>query len=361
MQDEVPQNANDKDVPDSLLDGGPIIRSADDLVALGGPDQHSVLVADLSGPPSGDPRAAQGSRRRRRRIGLPLALFFITCLSTFWAGVTNWQPAHYPLFSLYEEPWGMVIRQTIVENWQQGLAYMASLLVILFSHEMGHFVATLLYRIPASLPFFIPFPITPIGTMGAVIGMDGYRANRREIFDIGVAGPLAGLVPAIPILCYGIWQLDASANAVGSERYYFPLIVEWLLPLLRPDLTNIESVTTGQLNPWFMAGWVGLLITGLNMMPVSQLDGGHVIYALFGTTGHWIARGFVFIAIAYVVFANVHIWTVMLILVILMGVDHPPTSDDRVELGLGRTICGWLSLAIPILCFPVRGLDQLAL
>ncbi|MFO0916053.1 MAG: site-2 protease family protein [Pirellulales bacterium] len=342
--------------PLGALGGGKTIQSIDDLIDLDLPRR----------PPL--PRLRPGHAVRERRVVLPVVLFLITCLSTFWAGATNWQPAYF--FSYGSGTAGslaMMVRISIVHNWQQGLAYMVSLLVILFSHEMGHFIATVLYRIPASLPFFIPFPITPIGTMGAVIAMDGFRANRREIFDIGLAGPVAGLVLAIPILCYGILHLASpaeafeAAGAIGTERYDLPLIVEWLVGILRPDLGGISSVTTGQLNPWFMAGWVGLLITGVNMMPVSQLDGGHVIYGLFGTAGHWIARGFVFVAITYVVFARVHIWTVMLILVILMGVDHPPTADDRVPLGPWRTLIGILSLSIPILCFPIRGLESLSL
>ena len=106
----------------------------------------------------------------------------------------------------------------------------------------------------------------------------------------------------------------------------------------------------------FMAGWVGLLVTGLNMLPVSQLDGGHVTYTLFGKHSRWIARLFIGIAIVYMVYNQVMMWTVMLILIFLIGIDHPPTSDDSIPLGRGRIILGALSLLIPVLCFPPRGL-----
>jgi membrane-associated protease RseP (regulator of RpoE activity) len=105
---------------------------------------------------------------------------------------------------------------------------------------------------------------------------------------------------------------------------------------------------------------VGLLITGLNMLPVSQLDGGHVIYALFGRRAHWIARGFVLLAITYIVLGDALIWAPMLILVVLIGTDHPPTSDDSVRLGWFRYTLGCASLLIPILCFPPRGIVPIA-
>jgi Zn-dependent protease len=302
--------------------------------------------------------------RTARRWLLPLILFLVTCLSTFWAGVTNWQPTLYPDWTLANglgsvDALSMVVRQTIVAYWSQGAAYMLAVLAILITHEMGHFVATVFYRIPASLPFFIPFPVTPIGTMGAVIGMEGFRANRREIFDIGLAGPLAGLLVCLPVLCYGILQLDMSAPAYGSHRYYCPLLMQWLAAILRPDSPPLTTLVTGQLNPWLMAGWVGLLITGLNMMPVSQLDGGHVVYAVFGSWACWIARGFILAAISYVVFAEAYIWALMVVLVIFIGVDHPPTADDSATLGWCRKALGVASLSIPVLCFPAQGLAQL--
>ena len=99
-----------------------------------------------------------------------------------------------------------------------------------------------------------------------------------------------------------------------------------------------------------------MLITGLNMLPVSQLDGGHITYTLFGKSAHWVARGFMVLAIAYVVYAEVQIWVLMIILVLLMGTDHPPTKDDSVPLGWFRSLLGYSSLLIPILCFPPRGL-----
>ncbi len=223
------------------------------------------------------------------------------------------------------------------------------------THEMGHFVTTLIHRIPASLPYFIPLPISPIGTMGAVIGMDGMRADRREIFDIGLAGPIAGLVVALPVMWVGIEKLDLTQQGIGPFALDLPLTVRMMMDYLQPKgYQPGQMIWFSQFNPYFMAGWVGLLITGLNMLPVSQLDGGHVLYTLFGKRAHWIARGVVVLAIAYTVYTAQYTWILMIALVLLMGTDHPPTRDDRVPIGGLRFALGMVSMLIPIFCFAPR-------
>jgi membrane-associated protease RseP (regulator of RpoE activity) len=318
-----------------------------------------VVRAELSdpGPP---PRP-----RLRRRIGLPIVLFLLTCFSTFLAGATQYQPMKYFAAAVLNPLGGstavgelldfMPLRQSIYQHFSEGLLYMGCVLAILFAHEMGHFVMTLVYRVRASLPFFIPLPISPIGTMGAVIAMDSRQANRRQIFDIGLAGPLAGLVVTIPIMWIGVQRFDFAPG--GPEKLQTPLAMRLTIKHIHP---NHEEAAQGfaldRANPWFMAGWVGLIVTGLNMLPVSQLDGGHVIYALFGKRAHWIARAFMAIAITYMAityfwFHSLPTWVLMAILVIVIGTDHPPTSDDTVPLGWLRTALGLASLAIPVFCF----------
>jgi membrane-associated protease RseP (regulator of RpoE activity) len=292
--------------------------------------------------------------RPRRRVTLPVILFIATCLSTFWVGASDWRPQ--PMESTAG------IRNVVANNWQQGLTYMGAVLAILLTHEMGHFLQTVRYGIPASYPLCIPVPFSLIGTMGAVISMDGMRANRKQIFDIGIAGPLAGLVVAAPILFLGVKHLDLSVAAAPHDiQLYNPVIVRWMIEWMHPEWADRAAwVSVSQLNPFFMAGWVGMLITGLNMLPVSQLDGGHTIYALFGRDAYKIARAFTIIAIAYVVLnlEQAAIWTPMLILVILLGIHHPPTADDSVELDDFRWILGVASMAIPVLCFPLQALKQ---
>ena len=311
------------------------------------PPHHLTELPQLSA-------AHLGTMPRPRRVFLPLALFVATCLSTYWVGAADWKPQE---FRTTGEMW-----QAMTTNWLQGLAYMGAVVAILLTHEMGHFLWTVRYRIPASYPLCIPVPFSLIGTMGAVISMDGMRANRKQIFDIGVAGPLAGLAVAIPILYVGVMKLDLTIVPGDHDiQLYNPVIVRWMIEWFRPELIEHASwVSVSQLNPWFMAGWVGMLITGLNMLPVSQLDGGHVIYALFGRDAYKLARAFTIVAIGYVVLnlEQAAIWTPMLILVILMGIHHPPTSDDSIEMDDFRWLLGVASMAIPILCFPLEGLRQ---
>jgi Zn-dependent protease len=294
----------------------------------------------------------------QRQVMLPAMLFVATCLSTFWVGATRWDPMQFG----FNVSWTQV-GDVIQTNWPIGLAYMGAVLAILLTHEMGHFLQTVKYGIPASYPLCIPVPFNPIGTMGAVIGMDGSRADRRQIFDIGIAGPLAGLAVAFPVLWQGIKALDLSRTAEPGEiEFYLPLVAQWMLKLAHPTETwaNEQWVGLTELNPYFMAGWVGMLITGLNMLPISQLDGGHTIYALFLDKAHTFARLFISFAIFYVVINldEAILWTPMLLLVIFLGIHHPPTRDDKVPLGRVRWAIGLASLLIPVLCFPLLGVRQ---
>ncbi len=156
---------------DELILGGPQERDSDGRPSTLFPISQDVLVEqdptlrEVGGTGTSDRPAS------RRRIRLPLILFIATCLSTFWVGANHW----FPL------PGMGTVRQSLLAHWQDGLIYSGCLLTILLAHEMGHFVATLRYRIPASFPYFIPFPISPIGTMGAVIGMDGLRQSERVV------------------------------------------------------------------------------------------------------------------------------------------------------------------------------------
>jgi membrane-associated protease RseP (regulator of RpoE activity) len=285
-----------------------------------------------------------------------MILFVATCVSTFWVGATQWLPFNV-FAAMLESQSLMPFRRTLIAHWEDGLIYMGCVLAILLAHEMGHFLATVIYRIPASLPYCLPFPISPIGTLGAVIKMDGMKANRKEMFDIGLAGPIAGLLVAIPIMWIGIQQLDFTQPRHGLFALDCPLAVRLILDGLElPGYEPGAKIWNSQLNPFFMSGWVGLLITGLNMLPVSQLDGGHVIYTLFGRPAHWIARGFLVLAIAYMVYNNVYAWSLMIVLVLMIGTDHPPTRDDRVPLGWFRMTLGLASLLIPLFCFSPQAL-----
>ena len=148
-------------------------------------------------------------------------------------------------------------------------------MTILLCHEMGHFLQAQRYGVYASLPFFIPVPVQPFGTMGAVIVMEPRVGHRRALFDIGITGPLAGLVPTLVFLVIG---LQHSTFAMpGKESYGDPLLVRFLANwILGPTPAGLAIVV----DPMAFAGWVGLFITSLNLIPIGQLDGGHVLYAL---------------------------------------------------------------------------------
>lgn len=306
-------------------------------VAAAGPDVEPEVWA---GPPLRELVRADIEPRRPRKVILPICLFLATCGSTFVAGALNWNP---PGFLSSEQ-----VSRAIAANWQQGVIYMTAVVGILLTHEMGHFLQTLRYHVPASLPFFIPVPMLMTGTMGAVIGMEGSRANRKQLFDIGISGPWAGLLVALPIIWFGI--KNATAVSPSAEiQLGDPLIFKLMASYLRPDLP--AGVVLDKNNPLLMAGWVGMLITGLNMLPISQLDGGHVIYGLFGRNARVVARTFLVCAILFVVLGEHYNWTLMLVLVILLGVDHPRTRDDSVTIGPLRKAFGLASLLIPVFCF----------
>lgn len=316
------------------------------------PNSRTPLNHQSADPFSaGRPVRRRTSSRLLRRVRWPAILFLLTCLSTFWVGVTNWQPVQ-ALFVCTEQGNLTYVRQLFLNHWQQGLTYMGCVLAILVLHELGHFVMTLIYRIPATMPIFLPFPFNPIGTLGAVIGMNGFEANRKQIFDIGIAGPLAGLLVAIPLAWIGANRLDLSIPPAGGLSFQCPLFLDWLIERLQVPGYNGSSISPSQMNPFFSAAWVGCLVTGLNMIPVGQLDGGHITYALFGQRAHFLARALIVGAIASMVYFGHMVLLLMVILVVLVGTDHPPTANDRMPLGWFRYGLGLLSLSIPILLFP---------
>jgi membrane-associated protease RseP (regulator of RpoE activity) len=278
------------------------------------------------------------SRPDRRAGRLQAWLYILTLLTTFLAGAVGWQPV------IAGVDGGLV--EEVAVNWPRGLVYMAAVMAVLTAHEAGHFIAARIHGIPATLPFFIPVPILLTGTLGAVIGMEGSRADRRQLFDIAIAGPLAGLVVTIPLLAAGM----LTGTAAATSPFALPPLARWMLAAVRPDLSPGGTGTIAP-NALFMAGWVGLLITGLNMIPVSQLDGGHVSAAVFGRRGNWLARGVLLAAIAAIVGFGMLNWVVMIVLVAFLGVDHPPIRDDGRPLGLLRTALGLAALLIPLVTF----------
>ena len=344
--------------PEASPECAPLDVGLDVLVTNEGLEAREVLPKITDTP-------TRRSLLIRRRVQLPITLFLLTCLSTWFAGATRWVPFHYlgeslglrlvdasDRFAPSMTPDFMELRQVLYAHWFEGLVYMVCVQLILFSHEMGHFLFAVYYRVRCTLPFFIPMPIFPTGTMGAVIAMEGHKANRRQIFDIGIGGPLAGLCLAVPIFWVGLQGLNLDAPAGGVFAMDLPLALRWMIDYVHPGkLGEKNLIWFSQANAWFIAGWFGFILTSLNMMPVSQLDGGHVTYALWGKGAHWVARAFMVLVFAYFVFSGSYNCSLMAVLVMFIGTDHPPTSDDKVPLGWFRILLGHASLIIPIICF----------
>lgn len=224
-----------------------------------------------------------------------------------------------------------------------GLPYALAIMTTLLAHELGHYFQARWNHVPASLPYFIPMPFSPVGTMGAVIVMQPGMGNRRALFDIGITGPLAGLVPALFFSVVGLYwsHVEPVLPHAAALRLGEPLLFKFLAYLVFGPLPDGYDI---YLHPVAFAGWVGMFITALNLFPIGQLDGGHVIYALLLRRAYPIAQFVLLGSMAAVVIGQYWGWSLMILLLMLMGPIHPPTADDSVPLGTGRTILGWLSL-----------------
>jgi Zn-dependent protease len=295
--------------------------------------------------------------RRSFRTNRPLAivLFAATCISVFLAGL---MPGSGFLLAagVLEGAWKKGLLWPV---WQvmfaDGAIYFGALMTILFAHEMGHFLQAKRYGIPANGPYFIPFPIiSPFGTMGAVIIQGAGVADRKSMFDIAISGPLAGLVFAVPITAIGIAKSHFVPTGPGAMIFHDPLLIQLMSRWIHGGVPANYELT---LNAWLFAGWVGIFITALNLMPIGQLDGGHILYTLIGRRAHGVAISLLVAAIAYMIFERQPSYALMILLLIVAGPRHPPTADDNVPLGAGRILLGWLTLGFLILGFTPRPID----
>ena len=301
----------------------PTESTTDPISSPSGGDGRTV---DPGGLPADSYPGATRLRPARRRWVAPLVLFVLTCGSTYLVG---------------------------------GAGYAASLMLVLLCHEFGHFLQALRHRVPASLPFFIPMPLSPVGTMGAIIGMQPGVADRKKLFDIAVTGPLAGLLPALVFSVIGLRLSKVVDTSELSQAIYLgdPLLFRFLGWLIVGPLAENQDIL---LHPVGFAGWFGILITALNLIPIGQLDGGHVLYALIGRRAHRVAIVLLLGAVAAMVLSGQFDWLLMVFLLFLIGWKHPPTSDDTVPLGLGRMLLGWLVLLfIPLGFTPIPMVVQL--
>ncbi len=231
----------------------------------------------------------------------------------------------------------------------RGLPFAAALVTILLVHELGHYLTCLRYRVSASLPYFLPAPlISPVGTFGAFIRIRSRFPDRRALFDIGAAGPWAGFVVALAATVIGLAHSTVLATPQEWHGY------EWgdslLTALLVRVVLHVDSATV-LLHPIAFAGWFGLFVTSLNLLPVGQLDGGHVLYATLGRPTPRIAA----LLIAFLVWLGVRgypgwlLWAV--IITVFLSLGHPPTDDDRRPLDPARRLAALATLVLFVLTF----------
>jgi membrane-associated protease RseP (regulator of RpoE activity) len=260
-------------------------------------------------------------------------LFLLTVITTFVAGafyVNGLEAFQNPLLI------------------PSGAPFALPLLLILTFHEFGHYVSSRRRRIEVSLPYFIP-GIPPLGTFGAVIRSRSPFRNRRDLLDVGAAGPIAGFVIAVVVIVFGLSHSNivAMTEVPGGTRIFGESLVLRLLSWVVLDVPEGHGVA---LSPMAFAGWAGILVTMLNLLPIGQLDGGHIMYALLGRHQRKVALAATFALIPLGSFLWPG-WFIWVVLVLVIKVGHPPTLNDQVPLDSKRKAIGWLAMVIFILSF----------
>jgi membrane-associated protease RseP (regulator of RpoE activity) len=330
------------------------------------PEQDSRSLRSQFSPPADAVQASEPPPAARpARYRVPVVLFLLTVASVFFAGSlqTEGATALGPLRGLLS-----------------GWVFAVPLMAILLAHEFGHYIAARIHGVPASLPYFIPMPISPLGTWGAVIAMKGRIGSRKALLDIGASGPLAGMAVALPVLIWGLLHSEVRAvtgNGIQEGQCILYLILKrWI----------VGPIPAGHdvfLHPVAFAGWTGLFVTMLNLVPVGQLDGGHVSYALFGPAQNKIARAvhfflpvlflvsFITNATSYGTLAEMveHVWQalgnsmfwlvwfgLLFLLRWLGGRDHPPTEPG--PLGPVRTLIAAITLLLFVSLFMLTPMAQ---
>ncbi len=240
-----------------------------------------------------------------------------------------------------------------------GWRLMVAALAILVAHEMGHLLACRYYRVPSTWPFFIPAPVlNPFaGTLGAVMLIQSRFPSRCALFDIGVAGPLAGLATCILVLWLGANDFTYVRSADVSPGTTIGVGVPFLYRVMPgPAPGEVPAGTVALMGPLRAAAWFGLLLTGLNLIPIGQFDGGHVLYALFPRHAHRVSRVMWCGCLALIWLSPS--WIGWAVLTFLLGRPHPATLDDQQPLGLARKLVGVLALVALIVCFIPEPMQQ---
>ncbi|HEY3251633.1 MAG TPA: site-2 protease family protein [Ignavibacteria bacterium] len=318
-----------------------------------------------------EPYTVEPAKRKGFGVWLNILLFVLTFFSTTMAGV-QW---------LNRDPFDF-------SNFKLGLTYSVLIILFLSFHEFGHYFAAKIHKVKVTLPFYIPFPLflNPFGTMGAVIRIREPIRSRKALFDIGIAGPIVGFVAAFVMLVYGmthlpsfeyIYSIHPEYQSKGVPTSGFAFGPNLLYLALAKLLTSSPDVFLPPMNemyhyPFLCVGWFGMFVTALNLLPVGQLDGGHIIYALFKDKHKYIARTFFGLTLGMglmglLSFLGINLfpgydllnWLIWALLIFfLIRVDHPPFYDPE-PIGTGRILWGLFALFMFVTTFtpvPFQGL-----
>ncbi|MDF1516074.1 MAG: site-2 protease family protein, partial [Anaerolineae bacterium] len=302
------------------------------------------------------------------KVWVNVVLFVLTCISVLALG------AMHENIDIITQPWLI---------WR-GWPFAVTIMGILTAHEFSHYFVGRRYGSPTSLPYFIPIPLSILGTMGAVIFQRGPMRSRKALFDIGAAGPIGGLLVAIPLLFAGL-----LTSQVGNPRAFLDIPAGEPLALTQegnsllylaakyavygrvlPDRTTGEDVWLSPPSPggsMAFAAWAGLLVTALNLFPIGQFDGGHIAYALWGKRAWLIARVFIFILFGWGIFLTLMgnpaggTWLLWGGISVFMRPNHPPPLNDVTPLDPTRKALGWVIAGLFILILVPIPLIQIAL
>lgn len=262
-----------------------------------------------------------------------ILLFLATILSTLWTGAM-----YYGQSGFLAHP------ERILKGWP----YSFWLLAILTFHEFGHYLTSRYRKVKVTLPYFIPAP-TMLGTLGAFIRSKSPFKNRGELLEVGAMGPMAGFVVAIIAISVGLKlsEIVPEARTTGALILGDSFLFTWLSDMVVGKLPEGHTL---MLNPVAFAGWVGLLVTMLNLLPLGQLDGGHILYALFGKRQVIISR-ITMLALVAMTILLWNGWFVWVLFGLFMRPGHPPTLNDNLPLTPNQKFLGWLSIFIFLICF----------
>jgi hypothetical protein len=293
---------------------------------------------------------------KNKKPWLNILLFALTVLSTFFVGLT------WSLSYRYADNLGQNSRLALdfaifrdPELISLSLVYAAVLMIILLGHEFGHYLACRHYQVNATLPYFIPAP-TLVGTLGAFIKIKSPITLKKQLFDIGIAGPLTGFIFSLPALVYGLALSKLVPALPRDDSLVFgePLLLKFLGSLIFKNISPNQDLI---LHPVAFAGWVGVLVTSYNLFPLGQLDGGHISYALMGPKSKHLAKLLLVGFVAMGVFFWVG-WFVWALIILLLGLKHPRIIDEETPLSWPRKVLSVLIIIVFILSFipdPVKG------